>query len=148
MNHSLRDPIRLATQFRILLAAIFVTGCIAGCGGEDDGPEPVGPSVGGKNWSGTYFRSDDRAREQITATVSQKGDALVITTTHSQPEGQRLTGTISPEGKMSLTDAHDGETWTTFYGPASANYIKLADFVERPEPGEPRPPLNVIEIRR
>lgn len=129
------------------LVLMAMMGLMTGCG-DEEGPEPVGPSIGGKNWSGIYFRSDGKEREEITATVSQKGDTIVITTTHSRAEGKRFTGTITPSGKMSLTDGYDGETWTTFFGPVTANYIKVADFVERPEPGEPRPPLNEIELRR
>ena len=75
----------------------------------------------------------------MKAVISQEGkegEAVVITTDlPANHIARKLTGTFETSGKMLVTDAFDGELWSTFFGPAHGNYIKLADYETRPVPG-------------
>jgi hypothetical protein len=119
-------------------------------GGEKDEtpakPAAV-PRIGGK-WTGSFFVTDKAGSTPLKATIRQSNDAIVITTNLAEPPGQMFSGGITTSGKMTLTDAFDGEIWTTFFGPATTDFVKIADFVERPQTNSVAPPLFVIELRR
>lgn len=68
--------------------------------------------------------------ENITATVTQNGNYVVITTSSHQKYGQKLVGNIAPDGFMKLYDQRTGEDWTTHYGNATSTKIDLYDFVD------------------
>jgi hypothetical protein len=121
----------------------------AGCNGSggDDAP-PIGPDIRGA-WSGRYFaRNANRPETALTATIRQDGEAVMIHTS-LVGIGANLTGTIQPNGDISLIDAFDGEIWTTHYRPATTNSIQIADFLRTPEPeDEGTTPIQLIELRR
>jgi hypothetical protein len=147
------------------LACFFVPMLLAGCEGEwavispayalfadsdeEDGPAPVGVDIGGR-WAGVYRNEDSGARMDITAKVGQRGDAVSITTS-KEGSGQQLTGTIyvSENGGVHivLTDALDGQTWTS-QGQPSSTHLVVADYTHSPELGEPEPGLKVIDLSR
>ncbi len=86
------------------------------------------------------------ARESITATITQSGDEITIDTSLSGL-GSYFTGNIQSGGFLWLTDASDGETWTTIEGAASSSYIVIQDYVTDPDdPDELL--LNTIELSR
>jgi len=97
------------------------------------GPNPttqqtvVGPNLNG-NWAG-YYKSIEGHYENLTATITQVGANITITTTKKSGVARELKGRINSVGHMLLYDTFDNEDWTTFYGPASARSINLADLV-------------------
>ncbi|HMO52501.1 MAG TPA: hypothetical protein PKE26_14710 [Kiritimatiellia bacterium] len=105
------------------------------------------PKIAGK-WSGNFYRTDTQNRRPLEATITQNKEAVTITTTRTGGIGVNFAGTITPEGRMTLTDAYDGETWTTYFGPATTNRIAIADFVNTPVPGETNRVLYVISLSR
>ena len=107
--------------------------------------EPV--NIAGNNWTGYFFRSDDRRLRDITASISQNGTEVSITTSKSGL-GHHLTGTINSYGDMLVYDSYDEEDWSTHYGPASYTQVKIYDYIWPPEAGEPVPPLNAITLYR
>jgi hypothetical protein len=127
----------------MLVAPALLVGCDGGGGGS---APPVGPDIRGK-WEGIFFTEGAGNAEDITARIGQDGDAVVIKTSKSTPPGQRFTGSMAPDGFMTLTDASDGETWSTLSGNATESYIRIEDFVFRPAAGGDAP-KNVIELRR
>jgi hypothetical protein len=130
----------------LLLAAVGYVGCDGGGGGSSS--PPVGPSIGGQ-WAGRFYvaRSSNPNERAITATIRQDGDAVMIATS-LVGIGARLTGTIDAAGSMVLIDGFDGEIWTTFFGPATAASVTVADFLRPPSDTDPTPPLNVIQLIR
>ncbi|MBP7829861.1 MAG: hypothetical protein KA248_08085 [Kiritimatiellae bacterium] len=121
---------------------------IPGCDEVNDkGPDPVGPDIRGR-WSGVYYRTDSAARTALTASIRQEGDAVTITTSKSEGRAQLLTGTIFENGDLDMIDGYDGQEWTSFYGPATATHILLADYVSTPSPEEPDPPLYILDLSR
>lgn len=156
-------------SFTVALALLLVAGCFSD-NEEDDAPgnetvtsaEETAPAttnapsttstsyprIKGK-WSGVYYRSDGGGQSPVTATITQNREAVTISTSRQGATAGLLTGTIDPSGRMVLTDALDGETWTTYYGPANENYIKVADFVRAPEIDDIEPvPLYILELSR
>jgi len=138
-----------------LFLVIFVAaGLIAlwGCGSDsgDSGPKRIGPNVDGASWSGFYFNSASGFQENLTATITHTSNDIVIVTTKMEPPAQRFTGTISTNGTMLLTDSYDGETWTTFFGPATRKFVKIADFARVPEDQEDdiNVPIKFVELSR
>lgn len=107
--------------------AVVLSGCLGG-GGGGGGPSPVGSDLRGK-WSG-YYKSPDQ-RVNLTATIKQEGNALTIETT-KEGVGHLLTGTIDDDSYVFLTDAFDGETWTS-YGEVSHDYLRIRDYFYDPE---------------
>lgn len=97
------------------------------------GPNPttqqtvVGPNLNG-NWAG-YYKSIEGHYENLTATITQVGANITIKTTKKSGVARELKGRINSVGHMLLYDTFDNEDWTTFYGPASARSINLADLV-------------------
>ena len=119
----------------------FILPCLAlfaSCndGKEDKGKPGVGQSVPGKNWSGYLYATDESDRTVVKAVISQEGK-----------EGEAVV-TFETSGKMLVTDAFDGEWWSTFFGPAHGNYIKLADYETRPVPGNGKDDFYILELSR
>lgn len=135
-------------------------------GSQDDGvsspfsadpenlPAPTVSSTGGRcnlsgNWSGVYYNTELGFREGISASVTTSGSSIVIRTTKSSPPGQFLTGEINGSCGITLLDASDGSDWTTKFGAADANQLRIADFlVELRDPLTGVDPLDTIELYR
>ena len=151
MNGTLAHP-------RIRGASLLLAALLAACGdGGNDAPKTPaantgaasGVSIDGGGWSGVIYATDLPGRTSIKATITQTGDAVVITT--SRPGGthaHRFTGSITGAGKMRITDAFDGEVWSTYFGNATSAYIKLADFERPPKAGSTNDDFFVIELSR
>lgn len=134
-------------RFSLLLTACgLATACDLGGGGSSRST-PVGPDLQGK-WTGEFYimRAANPRREAITATIKHDGDAIIIKTSKSGV-GANLTGTIDADGEIVATDPLDGETWTTILGPATADRVRIADFIWDPLLGA-QSPLKVIDLRR
>jgi hypothetical protein len=145
------------------LILLCLAGLMAGCGGgssknnnSTDGatdgtnttPTPTVPKVGG-NWSGAYYLMNNVPDDDpipLTARIRQDGKSLFITTT-KEGIGHSLTGTIDTSGDIRATDAFDGELWTTHFGPATANAIRLADFLY-PDQLTEDSPFQIIDLHR
>lgn len=127
-----------------LLAVAGLSSCNDSGG---DSTPPVGPDIRGE-WVGVYYRETGGARVDIHATIDQEGDAVVIVTDKPSPPAQRFTGTISNDGDLYLTDASDGETWTSHGRPVTHDYIRIVDFLWIPTPEEPNPPMQIVELTR
>lgn len=123
-------------------------GLLSACGGGGGGAAPVGPSIAGGNWAGVYFVEGRSGVEEIKASISQNGDVVKISTTKAEGVGRLFTGSIDASGDMALTDAYDGELWTTYRIPAAENFIEIDDFTRRPSPSDPSPPLQIIQLSR
>jgi hypothetical protein len=115
-------------------------------GGDGNKADPVGADIAG-DWAGYYENDETGDRENITATVSQDGDAVSITTSKTGP-GHHLTGAISAEAHLFMTDSYDGQTWTS-QTPATHNSLEIGDYTYKPEPGaEDSPPLQFLQLYR
>jgi hypothetical protein len=101
------------------------------------------------SWSGSasVLGDLDPGGTQITATVQQSGDAITIRTSLTTI-GANFSGSVDSDGCIRLTDAFDGETWTTHFQKATDNHIQIADFLRPPSSEEPLPPTSVIDLRR
>jgi hypothetical protein len=106
----------------LLVMALLV---LCSCDEEGQNSSPVGPDISG-DWSGNYHIGGGPSTP-ISASITQNGDATVVETSLSG-EGHLLTGTMDGEGNMYMTDAFDGETWTSA-GPATASRVVLIDFL-------------------
>ena len=126
------------------MLVLFLPGC---GGGDGDGGPPVGPDLNGA-WTGNFYiqngGGDDN--EAVTATIRHIGDAVIIQTSRTGIAAN-LTGTISADGSLRLTDAFDGEIWTSFYRDATASRVQVADFVRPPEINDPNP-IRILDLRR
>lgn len=89
---------------------------------------PVGADLDGENWTG-YLDLADGIKENVTATVSQNGAALEITTSTTQEYGKKFIGVISKAAFIKVKDQTTGETWSTNYGNATWNKIVIYDYV-------------------
>lgn len=107
--------------------------------------QPV--NIAGNDWEGYYNRTDDRDKLYLTASISQNGSRVAITTSKSGL-GHHFTGNINADGDMLVYDSYDGEDWTTHYGPARSTKIKIYDYAWPFEPDEPTPPLHRIILYR
>ena len=125
----------------ILLAPLLMSGCGGGGGSSDP---PVGPDLRGE-WVGVFLGNGPR--QALTATILQDGDAIMIRTSLTGI-GANLSGTSSTDGSLSLTDAFDGEIWSTFSSKASATRVQIQDFLRSPAPDDPNAPLQTIELTR
>ncbi|MFT5122600.1 MAG: hypothetical protein ACI9QL_004874 [Candidatus Omnitrophota bacterium] len=114
---------------------------------QPDGTVSAVPRINGK-WKGSFFRTDELGSTPVTATIRQDRDAITISTDLPADIGANFTGSINSKGKLTLTDGFDGEVWTTFFGPATTNFVKIADFIVGPTAADPEQPLKVIELRR
>jgi hypothetical protein len=149
----MKDFIRQGLAGICVCTLVIFSGCdhggkesVGGGGTGSTSPSPY-PDVRG-SWSGSFFRTDVLGSTPVTATIGQDRDAVSIRTDLPPGLGNSFTGTITPGGDMSLTDGYDGESWTTYYGPATADFIKIADFIVPPSTENPHPPLHIIELRR
>ena len=113
---------------------------------DDDVFSQGPPKIAGK-WSGTYSWSDGTHPMNVRATIEQNGNSLVIRTSKAAP-GRLLTGQIRSNGRIRLTDSDDGEIWSTYYGSASANHVKIADFLIPTPAGRTGEMLQVLDLRR
>lgn len=156
-----------ATAATVLAAGVW----LSGCGGGDGDPgatslSPLGsrqqaaeatnqvataaaspalPSLAG-SWRGVFLDATTGGREALTARITQDGDSLTITTSLAGLGGH-FTGTIQGDGFLWLTDAWDGETWTTLGGAAASSYIVIQDYVTNPDDPDEQL-LNTIELSR
>jgi hypothetical protein len=64
------------------------------------------------------------------AKVVQSGDSVVLQSTKEGP-GQFLTGNMGADGMLLMTDAVDGETWTSF-GEVTPRSFTVRDFFYDP----------------
>lgn len=105
------------------------------------------PKIAGA-WRGTYYTRGyglEQPGVSISAQIRQDGDAVIINTTLTGV-GANLTGTIDSDGDMRLTDAYDGEIWTTHYRPATPSFIQIADFLRPPELGDLETPIQIMDL--
>ncbi|MDF3128004.1 hypothetical protein P0Y35_02225 [Kiritimatiellaeota bacterium B1221] len=140
----------------LMLLFLLCSSCSDSGGGEDsEFGESSASSSGGipqvkGAWTGHYVvygGSGAFDGQPVTAKIKQGGDAVVINT-NLPTIGRMLTGTINSHGEMTLTDAYDGEVWTTLYGSATSDLIRIADFLVAPSVENPDPPIAVIELRK
>ena len=117
-------------------ALVSVAALLEGCGGGGGGggPSVIGPNLNG-SWAGDFFITDGSIDRTLTAEIEHSGTNITIRTSRTAGTAVLLTGWIDDEGNMQLTDAFDGETWTTIDGPATTNHVLIEDFVEAPPPG-------------
>jgi len=145
----MKFPDFLSGRHAGLLAVLVVAALALGCGsgsGHKRSP-PVGPNITGR-WNGEYFRTDRSSRTALTATIRQDGDAIWINTSKAEGRARSFTGTMDEDGEMSLTDAYDGQHWTSEYGPATTNRVVIGDYVERPSMEDPDPASYVLSLQR
>ncbi|HOW97276.1 MAG TPA: hypothetical protein P5567_04975 [Kiritimatiellia bacterium] len=121
---------------------------IPGCSDTGpSGPPPVGADIHGK-WKGEFYRTDRGYQIEVTARVEQESDAVIIDTSKTEGVAQLLTGSISSNGYLRLTDANTGEKWTSYFGPASETNLVVADYAETPTIEHPEPGLYVLALHR
>jgi hypothetical protein len=113
---------------------------------NDTTTDPVGADIAGE-WAGYYENDETGESEAITATVGQDGDAVTIITSKIGVAHQ-LSGAISTDASLYMTDAYDGQTWTSQRA-ATHNSLELGDYTYTPEGGDaPEPPLQFIQLYR
>lgn len=131
-----------------VLATVCVIALMSGCdggGGGSSSPAPVG--IEG-SWSGSYENEETGDTASISATVDQDGSSVIIKTSKGGPPGQSFSGSMDGNGNLTMTDAADGEVWTSYY-PATANRILITDYVYHPEAGETNDvPRKIVDLRR
>lgn len=125
----------------IFIAGLFLALLMAGCE-EDSGPDPVYADLRG-DWTGYYERPG--RHEDLTAHITQIESNLTIETSLTG-RGQHLSGTISSDGYIRLTDSYDGETWTS-YGDVSSHYIRIRDYLFDPDLGRDSPEQTIYLTR-
>jgi len=113
---------------------------------------PFAPGINcdlGGNWRGVFYNDVTGVSEAIQATVTRTGLDIIIRTSRTRPPGQLLTGSVNGQCGIRVIDAFDGEDWTTKFGGADANQIRIADFlIEDRDELTGRDPLNIIELVR
>lgn len=152
--------IRLDTNAFLLAALLAGLGIAVGCndsGGTPSAMAAVTPPTNaaqnnlklGGTWTGSAsIRGDGSpAGLPVTATVRQNGDAITIRTSLTAL-GANFSGAIEEDGNLVLTDAFDGETWTTHFQKPTNNHIQIADYVRPPSFEDPDPPTNIIDLMR
>ena len=154
LHTHMKDFIRQGLAGICVCTLVIFSGCDHGgkesVGGGGTGstiPSPY-PEIRG-SWSGSFYRTDVLGSTSVNATIGQDIEAVNIRIAGLLPGlANSFIGTITIRGDMSLTDGYDGEHWTTYYGPATADFIKIADFIVPPSTENPHPPLHIIELRR
>lgn len=126
----------------VLMALALIGGCNSGGGGTGGNPGAAGIDLSG-SWTGEYISPAQTV--PLTAKIRQSGDSVIIQTTKSGP-GNLLTGTMGPTGDLLLTDAFDGETWTS-YGQVSGHHIRIRDYFYDPTLGSDSLEQDII-LRR
>lgn len=99
---------------------------------KDENPpdsKPVGPDIRGGDWSG-YLDLVHGVKENVTASISQNGNHVIITTSSNQEYGRKFIGNINESGSIRVYDQRTGELWTTHEGPATKKRIDLYDYVD------------------
>jgi hypothetical protein len=87
------------------------------------------PDINGDDWKGVFYITNSSNRTQISAEASHNNNGAMWLRTSKSGRGYYFTGSLSPNGDMYLIDTYDNEVWTTFYGPATATDIIIADYV-------------------
>lgn len=114
--------------------------------GMDSEEDPIGPDLNGSDWVGFYKNDSTGERVTLTASISHKGESVSITTTKSGI-GHRLTGTTDEGGTLDLTDAYDGEEWTSLRDSTTSS-ILVGDYTSKPTALDPEPSLQYIALTR
>jgi hypothetical protein len=126
--------------------AAWALGWAAGCdsgGGEAKGtPGTAGLDLTG-SWSGEY--TSPGVRIALKAKIRQNGDAVVIQTS-KDGVCNLLTGTMSPDGSLFMTDSVDAETWTS-HGEVTESGFLVRDYLYDPSLGSDSPEQDLI-LRR
>ena len=128
--------------FLISPAYSLVSG--GGGGSGNSGPAPVGPHVGGR-WSGEYRNDDTGESISLTAEIDQEGNQIFITTSKTGV-GHYLSGTIDQDGYIRVTDAYDGQIWTSG-GTITSTSLTIDDYTHRPTIDND-PALQLIVLSR
>ena len=111
---------------------------LAGCGGGDGDDGPTFLDLSG-DWSGRYVGPD--GDQDLQATITQEQDALIITTS-LQGIGQLFTGNIDTNNEITLTDAYDGEIWTS-HGIVATHSFLVRDYLYDPLLGTNSPDQGI-----
>lgn len=131
----------LVVSFLTTVSLLVLAACNDG-GGSTGGPSSSGFNLSG-SWSGRYQSPDMQLA--LTAKIRQDGDTLIIQTT-KEGVGHLLTGTISTNGSIMLTDSLDGETWTS-YGEVTDVYVRIRDYLYNPALGSDQPEQDIYLSR-
>ena len=89
---------------------------------------PVCADLSGQ-WSGMIDLTGNNG-ESVTATITQDGGKLQITTSSKQSYGQVFIGEIDSSCHILNYEQKTGQDWSTNSGPANANSINLYDYVD------------------
>ncbi len=123
-------------------AAVAIGVGLSGGGGSDPAPvvtpdpepvvEPVGADLAGTNWSGVLVlgKKKTKVKENITATITQNGTEIEITTSSTQEYAKHFKGKIDKKGEILAYDQTTGEDWTTYEKAAKWNSVDLFDKVD------------------
>lgn len=123
-------------------AAVAIGVGLSGGGGSDPAPvvtpdpepvaDPVGADLAGTNWSGVLVlgKKKTQIKENVTATITQNGTEIEITTSSTQEYGKHFKGKIDKNGEILVYDQTTGEDWTTYEKPAKWNAVDLFDKVD------------------
>lgn len=97
---------------------------------DDSSSTYTGPDLNGGGWNG-YVNLVNYGNENvsISATVSQDGRSITISTNSPFSYAKSFRGTISDGGYIKVKDQSTGETWTTHSGSASASHFAIYDYV-------------------
>ena len=120
----------------------LIMALLAGCGGDDGDDGPTYLKLAG-SWSGRYVSPD--VNRDLEATITQERDALTIETS-LQNIGRSFTGTIDTNNQITVTDAYDGETWTS-YGPVTSSSFLIRDLLFDPLLGTNSPDQGIYFSR-
>jgi hypothetical protein len=108
-----------------LLACVMLAA--SGCEDNNEGSSSV-PDISG-DWSG-FYQFPGGTQVPLSATVGVNGNDLFVMTTLSGT-AHLLTGTINEHGRVFLTDAYDGDTWSVEV-PVTSHAIYLIDYAFGP----------------
>jgi hypothetical protein len=132
----------------IVLAAVCAFALMSGCDGGGGGSSSQGAVDIAGSWSGSYENEETGEHVSISATVDQDGSGVVIKTTKGNPPGQSLSGSMDGDANLTMTDAGDGEVWTS-YTPTTASRIVITDFTYQPQARDTNDvPRKIIDLRR
>jgi hypothetical protein len=126
-----------STKLFIIGGAVALgVGALALAGGGSGGDstpacevDPVGPSIAGNTWQG-ILRLVANGTQSVAATITQCGRDITITTTTTLEYGRTFVGSMGANGDIKVYDQITQEDWTTYYGQAKTNYIKIYDKVQ------------------
>ncbi|MDR3089166.1 MAG: hypothetical protein LBU39_05040 [Desulfobulbaceae bacterium] len=97
---------------------------------NNPGVTPVCADLSGQ-WSGTIKLVGAKAGSaSVSATISQDGGRIQISTSSSMAYGKTFIGSIDSGCHMLIYDQTTGEDWSTHRGPASPGRIALYDYVD------------------